>query len=129
MENNPGRFRFLREPKIIPARERSNRRILGPRMRLASAAILVLAGAAIFGVARDGNQVIPAMQEFSDPDGEFANFNSAGPTDTETNAFFQDLGTNGRRCVSCHQASDAWSVTPPHIRDRFNATRGIDPIF
>jgi hypothetical protein len=45
------------------------------------------------------------------------------------NAFFQDLGSNGRRCVTCHQASDAWSITPPHIQARFKATQGTDPIF
>src|SRR6185312_13436626 len=44
-------------------------------------------------------------------------------------AFFQSLGTNGRSCVTCHQASDGWSVTPAHIRARFVATQGMDPIF
>jgi hypothetical protein len=39
------------------------------------------------------------------------------------------MGSNGRRCVTCHQPSDAWSVTPPHIRERFEATQGTDPIF
>jgi cytochrome c peroxidase len=39
------------------------------------------------------------------------------------------LGTNGRRCVTCHQASDAWTITPPHVQDRFNATHGTDPLF
>ena len=79
--------------------------------------------------AHNDDQFVSRYQEFSDPQGRFANLNLGGPTDTAKNAFFQDLGTNGRRCVTCHQASDAWSVTPPHIQDRFNATRGIDPIF
>lgn len=46
-----------------------------------------------------------------------------------TNEFFQDLGTNGRRCATCHQASEGWTVTPKGIRDRFDATGGTDPIF
>lgn len=66
---------------------------------------------------------------FLDPDGAFATLNLGGPTDTSTNPFFQDMGSNGRRCVTCHQPSDAWSVTPPHIRQRFEATGGTDPIF
>ncbi|MGA8768360.1 MAG: hypothetical protein WB559_15190 [Candidatus Acidiferrales bacterium] len=72
---------------------------------------------------------VPVFQRFVDPDGVFTNFDSAGPTDTTKNAFFQELGTNGRACVTCHQPSDAFSVTPPHILERFEATRGTDPIF
>jgi cytochrome c peroxidase len=75
------------------------------------------------------NQFVPRYQEFSDPNGRFANFNVGGPTETAKNAFFLDLGTNGRRCVTCHQARDAWSVTPSHIQERFNTTHGTDPIF
>jgi cytochrome c peroxidase len=90
---------------------------------------VLLVGAVGLGVAQNANQFVPRYQEFSDPEGRFGNFNVGGPTDIAKNAFFQDLGTNGRRCVTCHQASDAWSVTPPHIQDRFNATRGMDSIF
>ncbi len=72
---------------------------------------------------------IPRFAVFSDPAGQFANLDLAGPTDTSTNPFFKDMGTNGRACVTCHQPSDAFSVTPPHIRQRFFATRGTDPIF
>ena len=92
------------------------------------AAVVLLTATALI-VAKSSDQFVPRFQEFSDPEGRFANFNPGGPTDTTNNAFFQDLGTNGRRCVTCHQASDAWSVTPPHIQIRFNATRGTDPIF
>lgn len=28
------------------------------------------------------------------------------------NEFFQDLGTNGRRCISCHLPSAGWTITP-----------------
>jgi cytochrome c peroxidase len=102
---------------------RCNRRVA----ILLSSFLLTAAGG--LAVAHIDNESVPRYQEFADPQGHFANFNLGGPTDTSKNAFFQDLGTNGRRCVTCHQASDAWSVTPPHIRDRFNATHGTDPIF
>jgi hypothetical protein len=45
------------------------------------------------------------------------------------NPFFQDLGTNGRSCVTCHQADQGWTVTPQGIRDRFEESGGRDPIF
>jgi len=45
------------------------------------------------------------------------------------NPFFQSLGTNGRSCSTCHQQADAWSVTPEHVRERFEASDGTDPIF
>ena len=101
------------------------------RVGFASAAIFILAVsfASALGLTHDDSRFVPRVQEFADSEGRFANFNAGGPTDTAKNAFFQDLGTNGRRCVTCHQANDAWSVTPRHIRARFEATRGTDPIF
>ncbi len=46
-----------------------------------------------------------------------------------TGPFFQDLGTNGRRCVTCHQPSEGWTVSAAGVRERFDATEGTDPIF
>jgi cytochrome c peroxidase len=99
------------------------------RVVLLTTVAIVLGAGAVLAIAEGSNQIVPRFQEFADPDGRFANLNSGGPTDTTKNAFFQDLGTNGRRCVTCHQASDAWSVTPSHIQARFRATHGTDPIF
>ena len=45
------------------------------------------------------------------------------------NPFFQELGTNGRKCVTCHQPAQAWSITPAELRDRFDRTNGLDAIF
>jgi len=63
-----------------------------------------------------------------DSTGILGTFSSSGPID-QTNPFFQSLGTNGRACASCHQATDGWTVTPDHIRSRFEFTGGTDPIF
>jgi cytochrome c peroxidase len=90
---------------------------------------LLLIGGGGLALAHNTNSFVPKYQEFPDPEGRFANLNIGGPTDLAKNAFFQDLGTNGRRCVTCHQPNDAWTVTPRHILDRFNATNGTDPIF
>lgn len=40
------------------------------------------------------------------------------------NEFFQDLGTNGRRCISCHLPTAGWSVTPEEMQVTFWLSRG-----
>ena len=65
---------------------------------------------------------------FPNATGMAATYSATGPIDT-SGPFFQSLGTNGRSCASCHAASDAWSITPSSIRQRFLATRGLDPLF
>jgi len=128
MEDKFAFFRSKQQKTGSCSRLRNNNRI-AQRLQFASVAILFLFAAALLGTAQDIDQFIPRLQVFSDPAGRFANLNLGGPTDTSTNPFFQDLGSNGRRCVTCHQPSDAFSVTPPHIRERFEATHGTDPIF
>src|SRR5215510_5139168 len=59
-------------------------------------------------------------------------FNHAGVATTVSshgsidlnNEFFQDLGSNGRRCVSCHIPTVGWTVTPRQLQSVFNATDG-----
>jgi hypothetical protein len=48
---------------------------------------------------------------------------SRGFIDLE-NEFFQDLGTNGRRCVSCHIPTQGWSITPKQLQETFEETDG-----
>jgi hypothetical protein len=102
---------------------------LSKSVRVAAITGLLITAAAALAVAQNGSSVLPRFQVFLDPSGAFATVNLGGPTDTTTNPFFADMGTNGRRCVTCHQPSDAWTVTPPHIQLRFAATQGTDPIF
>jgi cytochrome c peroxidase len=102
---------------------------------------VVLGTAAIAGVLVAASRVTVAATEddsnglaFADPTGEVRTIDVNGilgddRDSSPDNPFFQDLGTNGRRCVTCHQASDAMSITPPHVRERFAATNGSDPIF
>jgi len=73
----------------------------------------------------DGAEGLTASR---DPFGQLRTFTTAGSLDLE-NPFFKELGTNGRACVSCHQADQAWTITPPEVRRRFVASRGLDPIF
>jgi cytochrome c peroxidase len=64
----------------------------------------------------------------ADATGAIETFNINGHTDTN-GAFFQSLGTNGRSCSTCHVADQAMSIAPPQIRQRFEQTRGRDPLF
>jgi cytochrome c peroxidase len=45
------------------------------------------------------------------------------------NPFFQSLGSNGRSCVTCHDPSTGWTITPAFVQQRFDATGGTDPLF
>jgi cytochrome c peroxidase len=46
-----------------------------------------------------------------------------------SNPFFQNLGTNGRTCNSCHKLESALGISVAQIQSIFNATQGLDPIF
>jgi hypothetical protein len=64
----------------------------------------------------------------NDASGQLRTFDVNGRLDLD-NPFFQDLGTNGRRCVTCHQPETAWTIAPENVQARFAETRGDDPIF
>ena len=86
----------------------------------------LLLGAVTVALADSG--FLPNLFPFQDPTGKVKTFSTTGKVDL-TGPFFQSLGTNGRSCASCHQASDAWSVSAAHIAQRFEDTQGLDPIF
>src|SRR4051794_13855331 len=68
------------------------------------------------------------LVRFANPSGLAATYSATGSVDLQS-PFFQNLGTNGRTCNSCHQPADGWTIIPSHVRDRFNASDGTDPIF
>jgi hypothetical protein len=71
----------------------------------------------------------PGKSEVSaDATGAIETFNVNGHTNTK-GAFFQSLGTNGRSCSTCHLPDQAMSISPRQIRERFEQTRGRDPLF
>src|SRR5437660_5602984 len=104
-------------------------RIAGKKSPALLVSVFLLGAGGLIATADNADRIVPPFQICADPDGAFATLNLGGPADTTTNPFFQDLGSNGRRCVTCHQPSDAWSVTPPHVQARFAASNGTDPIF
>lgn len=80
------------------------------------------------GKSLSGPAIIPNNLPFHNSTGIATTISTNGAIDL-TNEFFQDLGTNGRRCVTCHQPSDGWTVTPTGLQARFEDTAGTDPIF
>ena len=72
--------------------------------------------------------IIPSLEPFPDPTGAVSTFNAAGAIHENT-AFFQPLGTNGRTCATCHQADEAFSITPGKIQQLYERSHGQDPLF
>jgi cytochrome c peroxidase len=73
--------------------------------------------------------IIPRFEIDRDPAGAVATFQPGGATFTFNNAFFQNLGANGRTCFSCHQPQSGWTVSAAGVAARFAQSGGTDPIF
>lgn len=80
-----------------------------------------------------GNQpaplVIPKVEMDRDATGKIATYQPGGPTLTSRNAFFADMGTNGRTCFTCHQPAEGWTISATGARARFERSLGSDPLF
>src|SRR5262249_61761516 len=74
-------------------------------------------------------RIIPKFEIDLDPSGSVGTFQPAAATITADNAFFQNLGSNGRTCFTCHQPQTGWTVSADSVRARFHASAGKDPIF
>lgn len=60
---------------------------------------------------------------FANASGYSATISTEGNIELK-NEFFQDLGTNGRRCVSCHLPGSGWTITPADMQQAFADTDG-----
>jgi cytochrome c peroxidase len=74
-------------------------------------------------------KTLPKEMSAENPLGRLGVLNAEGPVETKGHPFFEPIGSNGRACVTCHQPSDAMSVSVCSIRERWRVTRGRDPIF
>lgn len=72
---------------------------------------------------RHGSLHMPNNVPFPNASGRATTVSTTGSIDLG-NEFFQDLGSNGRRCVSCHLPSAGWGITPAQVLAVFEATRG-----
>jgi cytochrome c peroxidase len=95
-------------------------------MRSHRLAVLGIVSLVAIGIAATSNQ--PNLQAFRNSGGIARTFSTSGSINMSS-AFFKPIGTNGRSCVTCHQASDGWSVTAEHLQQRFEADGGLDPVF
>lgn len=97
----------------------------------ALAALVIFAASAAAHDERAGRAAmipIANLKPFANRSGLMATYHVNGRIDPR-NAFFQPLSTNGRSCDTCHKAAEAFSITPPSIRERFERTKGRDPLF
>ena len=97
---------------------------------LASISLIAII-ALVFIAALNGSQasIIPNGTSFLNPGGASQTYSTTSGGIDLTGPFFQSIGTNGRSCATCHQPSDAMSVSAAHIEQRFVGTQGLDPIF
>jgi hypothetical protein len=112
------------------------------RARFAFGALALLASIAVVtaqsGRSYGGNQVwwnagdggiLPWEEDYDDPTGQLTILNTTGFIHTKNHAFFEPLGVNGRACVTCHQPSNAMSLSAAAARTRWAASHGKDPLF
>src|SRR6476646_915116 len=91
--------------------------------RLIAVAIALLVCSTL---AAEGND--PTLLASEDATGQIESVDVNGPRDIR-NPFFQELGTNGRSCFTCHRPAQGWTITPESVRQRFHESAGLDPIF
>jgi hypothetical protein len=80
-------------------------------------------------VAIAAGQTLPNLFPFPNSSGLLETFSGSQEPIDLTGPFFQQLGTNGRRCASCHLPTEGWSISAAEVRFRFELTQGLDPIF
>jgi cytochrome c peroxidase len=64
-----------------------------------------------------------------DPTGRISTVQAAGTITADGTVFAQSLGSNGRSCATCHDATLGWTVTPAAIQASFATTGGAGPLF
>ncbi len=74
-------------------------------------------------VSQRKNGFIPNKIPVPNESGWATTIHTSGKIDLG-NEFFQDLGTNGRRCVTCHLPTAGWGITPEQVQLTFVFTRG-----
>ena len=92
------------------------------------AALLALTGSVLSQSAANAEK-LPNLFPFLNSTGILETYNTAGGPISLAGPFFQDLGTNGRSCASCHRPAQGWSLSSDEVKLRFELTRGKDPLF
>src|SRR5512139_627294 len=74
-------------------------------------------------------RVWPAQLDYDNALGTLRVLLEGGPFPTSGHPFFEPLGSNGRACITCHQPADAMSLSAQTAQQRWEETRGSDPLF
>src|SRR5215217_5789337 len=109
--------------------DRASQHETGHSRRLFAGVVLVIATTAgvIATAGASGTSRAAGERPFPNPTGVLA---IVGANGTEAgNPFYQELGTNGRSCATCHRPAQAWTITPAELQVSFNVTDGLDPVF
>ena len=96
--------------------DRSSRRETTRPRRLFTGVALVMAATAVLIATARASSTTPGRageRSFPNPSGVLATVGTNG-TEAE-NPFFQELGTNGRSCATCHRPAQAWTITPAEL--------------
>jgi cytochrome c peroxidase len=102
------------------------RRVRGATLFGITAALAGVLATLGVATAQDGHSIFRPFQV------ELGVVQSATPDDSLTarNRFFDPrLGTNGQSCATCHEPDQAFSITLPFIREKFETTGGTHPLF
>jgi cytochrome c peroxidase len=97
--------------------------------KIIASIFLVFAVLLIISSVSGQQPFIPNGALFPNPGGTSQTYSTAGRGIELTGPFFQNLGTNGRTCATCHQPADGMSISAADVQQRFLLTQGEDPIF
>src|SRR5262249_42868222 len=105
------------------------KRLFRNRRRMLCTSFAIAATALGLSLIRGWARASPAvLTQYRDAAGVLATYEPNGSVGA-SHPFFRPIGVNGRACVSCHQPSDGWTITPAHIEERFKKSHGEDPLF
>jgi mono/diheme cytochrome c family protein len=76
-----------------------------------------------------GGRSMPMFSTFPDGSGDITIVNMDGPIATRNHPFFEDIGPNGRACITCHQPSNAMGLATSQLRQQWKDSQGRDPVF
>ena len=97
-------------------------------MKTRASRLLLSTAAAAALTAMLGAAFVPNMKPFPNASGSSATYSESGNID-QSNAFFQDLGTNGRTCASCHRLDQGLGLSSAGVRAIYRQSHGRDPLF
>src|SRR5438045_2753048 len=76
--------------------------------------LLAVCTVALGSVALTLRSTLPNPILSPNDSGTLSTYSTSGSIEVTT-PFFQNLGTNGRTCNSCHVSSTAWTISPPEV--------------